>query len=183
MSNKIWDRNRAQFFVRIADTANRGNLPARDIFALARKKEPIRQRLRPFSGNLQMDIHFIFKVQRAEIFTRSGETRPADFVPIPFRRDARAEAPQELVLGCLHKHEKSGEMDDAGHIGIGELYFPSCSVFGVHVLYYRMARDRFPSPTDMNDTATLHLREVRDILVVTPRFRIDFPAAIGRIHH
>ena len=131
--NKIGNRNGAQLFTRITDTANCRNLPARDILAQMRKMELIRERLRPFFANPQVNIHHIFKAQGPEIFTRSGEARPPDFVPIPFGSDTGAETSQEFVLRCLHEHEKSREMDDASHIGIGKLYFPFRSVFSTHV--------------------------------------------------
>ena len=86
-----------------------------------------------------MDIHFIFKPQRTEILTRSGEPRPSDFVTIPFGCDTRTEASQEFMFRGFHEHKKSREMDDACHVGINKLYFPFRSVFGVHGAC--MARD------------------------------------------
>ena len=98
----------------------------------------------------------------------------------------------------LHKDKKSCKMDDPRHIGISKLNFAFGLVLGGHgyqlsVIGYQQAvwavaneHNRHKGLFTENRrpiTLPLHFREIRYVLVSTPRLGVNAPVSVGWIHH
>ncbi len=74
-----------------------------------------------FPAYPEMDFDLILEDNRPEKIARRRHPRPADLLPFVPGHNAQTQRPEEGVLGLFHVAEQAREMNDAGHIGLGEL--------------------------------------------------------------
>jgi len=96
------------------------DLSPSDRLATIGKLEGIRNRFSADGLNANGHVKHILKRGRAEKITTCRYPRKTDPLAFPGQRHAQAARAKKFHLGRLHETEKVGEVNDAGHVGVGE---------------------------------------------------------------
>src|SRR5262249_22352917 len=106
----------------IADSAANGaDVSSRYHLSRLRKLEAVSHGLGADSLNADGYFHKILEADGTQIIARRRHARKTDLLPFPrqrYRKNARA---QELDFRRFNEAEEVGEVNDAGHVGVGDL--------------------------------------------------------------
>ena len=112
--------NAHQFPARLGTAAGGGGASG-DADTILEEVEKIGNRFGAKLFDFDFDIHDIFEGDLGEVIAPGADPGQADALAFPFEGDGQAQGTEELGLDRFHPEEEAGEVDDAGHIGIGEL--------------------------------------------------------------
>jgi hypothetical protein len=85
------------------------------------KTEEVGKRSGGFFSNEQTDFNLVLKSERVEVITFGMDAREPEWRVELGHDDRAAEGAKKRVLGGFHVAKEIGEMNNAGHVGIGEL--------------------------------------------------------------
>jgi hypothetical protein len=118
--------NRLQFPVRAMGNTNDGDPAACHfngwLMVEFAKTEPVGEGARSLLGDKQADLHLVLESQRVQVMTFGMDARQPEWRVKLGHHDRMAQGPKKGMFGSFHVTKEIRVMNNAGHVGIGELH-------------------------------------------------------------